>query len=181
MANIEIKGITWDLDGEQLEPWLAAQRLYKAGFKDADTLAVMWAVIEAESGGFLKAWHHNVTRNEDGTIKIFDGYLMEVKSTDLGFIQKNIVHDPTQLLPVEGDQSKLFVADLFEAFPELARGDESAKIAFNMWKTRGFQPWYAYSNKSYEKILGRGCVAVANYLALKHGLRPMPYVKRIES
>ena len=175
----EIQGVTWDFDGEQLDPWLAAQRLYKAGFKDADDLAVMWAVMESESGGYLKAWHHNVTRNEDKTIKIFNDNLMEVKSTDLGFIQKNMVHSPTVLLPIEGDQSKLFVADLFEAFPDLARGDLSAKIAFNMWKTRGFQPWYAHTNGSYKKSMGRACVAVANFLALKHGLRPMPHVKRI--
>ncbi|MFI5405145.1 MAG: hypothetical protein ACHQ1D_01390 [Nitrososphaerales archaeon] len=176
----EIKGVTWDLDGEQLEPYLAAQRLYKAGFKDADLLCTMWAVIEAESGGYLKAWHHNVERNEDGTIKIYDGYLMNVKSTDLGFIQKNIPHEPDILLPIQGDQSQLFVNDLFVAFPELARGDESAKIAYQMYKTRGFQPWYAYSNGSYKKSIGRGTAAVANFLALKNGLRPMPYVKRID-
>lgn len=181
MAIEEIRGVTWDLDGEQLKPWLVAQRLYKAGFKDADTLAVMWAVIEAESGGYLKAWHHNVTRNEDGSIKIFPDNLMEMKSTDLGLIQKNIVHNPTVLLPVEGNQSQLFVNDLFDAFPNLARGDKSATIAFNLWKTRGFQPWFAYTGGNYKKSLGRGFVAVANFLALKHGFRPIPYVKRIES
>lgn len=179
MAVEEIRGITWDLDGEQLKPWLAAQRLYKAGFKDADLLCTMWAVLEAESGGYLKAWHHNVERNADGTILVIDG-LMTVRSTDLGFIQKNIVHNPKQILPVEGNQSKLFVADLFLAFPELARGDESAKIAHEMYLQRGFQPWYAYSNGSYEKSIGRGTAAVANFLAIKHGLRPIPYVKRVE-
>jgi len=181
MANIELRGVTWDLDGEQLKPWLAAQRLYNAGFKDANLLATMWAIIEAESGGYLKAWHHNVTRNDDGTIKLFDGYLMEIKSTDLGFIQKNITHNPKPLLPIEGDQSSLFVIDLFNAFPELARGDKSAEIAFNLYKQRGFQPWFAYSNGSYKKSLGRGFVAVSNFLALKNGFRPIPYVKRIES
>jgi hypothetical protein len=176
----EIKGITWDLDGEELKPWLAAQRLYKAGFKDANVLATMWAIMEAESGGYLKAWHHNVVRNEDGTIFQSEG-LMEIKSTDLGFIQKNIVHNPHVILPIVGDQSKLFVEDLFLSFPELARGDESAKIAYELYKTRGFQPWYAWSNKTYEKSMGRACVAVSNFLALKNGLRPIPHVKRIES
>lgn len=175
----EIRGITWDLDGEQLDPWLAAQRLYNAGFKDAQELCVMWAVLEAESGGYLKAWHHNVTRNEDGTIKRFDGDLMEVKSTDLGFIQKNIVHNPKPLLPIEGDQSKLFVADLFDAFPDLARGDLSAKIARQLFLQRGFQPWYAHTNKTYKRSMPRACVAVANFLALKNGLRPIPLVKRV--
>lgn len=179
MANEEIRGITWDLDGEQLKPWLAAQRLYKAGFKDANLLATMWAVIEAESGGYLKAWHHNVERNLDGTILVIDG-LMTVKSTDLGFIQKNIVHDPRQILPVEGNQSKLFVEDLFVAYPELARADSSAEIAFELYTRRGFQPWYAHGNGSYKKSMGRACAAVANFLALKNGLRPIPYVKRVE-
>lgn len=188
MANEEIRGQTWDLDGEQLKPWLAAQRLYKAGFKDAKLLCTMWAIIEAESGGYLKAWHHNVVRNEDGTIFVSEG-LMEVKSTDLGFIQKNIVHNPTVILPIAGEQSKLFVNDLFDAFPDLARGDESAEIAYNMYKSslmafpeyKGFRPWYAYSNGSYRKSIGRATVAVANFLALSEGLRPIPYVKRIES
>jgi hypothetical protein len=175
----EIRGVTWDFDGEQLDPWLAAQRLYKAGFKDAQELCVMWAVLESESGGYLKAWHHNVTRNEDGTIKLFDDYLMEVKSTDLGFIQKNVVHNPRPLLPVEGDQSQLFVDDLFVAFPALARGDESAVIARQLFVQRGFQPWYAHTNGSYKKSMPRACAAVANFLALKNGLRPIPLVKRI--
>lgn len=179
MAIEEIKGITWDLDGEQLHPWLAAQRLYKAGFKDADLLATMWATIESESGGYLMAWHHNVVRNSDGSIKKTDDGLMEVLSTDLGFIQKNVVHEPNIILPVTGEQSQLFVNDLFLANPQLANGQESANIAFNMYKQRGFQPWYAYTNGHYKKNLGRATVAVANYLALKYGLRPMPYVRRI--
>lgn len=180
MANEEIRGITWDLDGEQLKPWLAAQRLYKAGFKDANILAVMWAVIEAESGGYLKAWHHNVERDEEGKILVSEDGLMIVKSTDLGFIQKNIVHNPHVILPIEGNQSKLFVEDLFVAYPDLARADKSAEIAFNLYKTRGFQPWYAHSNGSYKKSMGRACAAVGNFIAIKNGLRPIPHVKRVE-
>lgn len=179
MATEEIRGITFGLDGEELKPWLAAQRLYKAGFKDAKLLATMWAVIESESGGYLRAWHHNVVRNEFGTIKLANN-LMEVKSTDLGFIQRNIVHNPHVFLPIEGNESQLFVDNLFVIHPELARADKSAEIAYQMYKQRGFQPWFAYTNKSYERNLGRACVAVANYLALANGLRPMPHVKRIE-
>jgi len=172
----EIKGITWDLDGAELMPWLAAQRLYKAGFKDAKLLTTMWAVLEGESGGYLKAWHHNVSRNDDGSIKIINE-MMEVKSTDLGFIQKNIVHTPKVLLPIVGDDSKNFVKVLFEVYPELARGDRSAEIAYKLYQDRGFQPWYAYTNGGYEKHLGKAVLAVGNYLALANGLRPMPYVK----
>ena len=65
----EIRGVTWDFGGRQLEPWEAAQKLYVAGFKDARQLAIMWAVIEGESGGYTRAWHHNVVRNEDGKFR----------------------------------------------------------------------------------------------------------------
>jgi hypothetical protein len=176
----EVRGLTWDLDGEQLEPWLAAQRLYKAGFKDADVLCTMWAIIEAESGGYLKAWHHNVKRTEDGQILYNDANQMTVLSTDLGFIQKNVVHDPPVLIG-SPEEAQAFVDNLWVQHPELARGDESAEIAYLMYKQRGYTPWYAFTNKSYMNSLGRGTVAVANYLALKHGFRPMPYVKRVVS
>lgn len=180
MAVEEIRGITWELDGEELKPWLAAQRLYKAGFKDAKVLAIMWATIEAESGGYLKAWHHNVTRNEDGTIKRTADGRMEVRSTDLGFIQRNVPHSPFVLLPTTGDESKLFVEELFTANPDLARADKSSEIAFQLWKQRGFQPWYAYTNGHYKKSMDRACLAVANFLALANGLRPIPFAKRVE-
>jgi len=173
----EIRGITWDLDGAELLPWLAAQRLYKAGFKDAKLLTTMWAIIEGESGGYLKAWHHNVQRNEDGTIFRNSAGNMLVNSTDLGFIQKNVVHGTPVELPLTGTESKDFIATLFEIYPELARGDESAAIAFQMYKQRGFQPWYAYSNGGYKKHLPKAVLAVANYLALANGLRPLPLVK----
>lgn len=160
----ELYGITWGLWGEELEPWQAAQRLYRAGFTDAKELATFWAVLEAESGGYLKAWHHNVVRNLDGTIARDAEGRMTVRSTDLGFIQKNTVHDPPVKLKLEADASGGFVEGLFEALPELARGDESAAIARSMFESRGFQPWYAYSNGSYKRSLERGCLAVANYL-----------------
>jgi hypothetical protein len=162
----ELRGITWGLDGAELAPWQAAQRLYKAGFIVAKELAIFWSVIEAESGGYLKAWHHNVTRNADGSIfKTADG-LMEVRSTDLGLIQKNVVHSPRVQLSVSGTESQAFVNDLFAANPELARGDESAEIAREMFEQRGYQPWYAFSNGSYKRSLDRGCLAVGNYLGM---------------
>lgn len=179
MAVEEIKGVTWDLWGAELKPWLACQRLYKAGFKDADLLATMFAVIEAESGGYLKAWHHNVKRNEDGSIFRTSDGLFQVNSTDLGFIQKNVVHNPKVILT--DSEAPAFVEDLFAAFPDLARADKSAEIAFAMYQDRGFQPWYAYSNGSYKKSMGRACAAVGNFIALKHGLRPIPHVQRVEN
>lgn len=161
----EIRGLTWDLNGEQLDPWQAAQRLYLAGFKDAQLLCKFWAVLEAESGGYLRAWHHNVERLPDGTILRDSQGRMTVKSTDLGFIQKNIVHDePVKIL--DEAESQAFVDSLFDQHPELANGAQSAEIAYNMFKQRGFQPWYAYSNGSYKKSLERACLAVGNYLGM---------------
>lgn len=160
----ELYGITWGLWGAELDPWQAAQRLYRAGFTDAKTLATFWAVLEAESGGFLKAWHHNVERELDGSIKRDAEGRMTVKSTDLGFIQRNVLHSPAIRLRVEAEASAKFVEALFAELPELARGDESAAIAFQMFQSRGFQPWYAYTNGSYKRSLERGCLAVANFL-----------------
>lgn len=160
----EHRGITYDFTGERLEPWQAVQRLYRAGFVDAKELAIGYAVMMGESGRYLRAWHHNVVRHEDGSIKLTQDGLMTVKSTDLGFIQRNVPHNPQVLLPVEGDQSRLFVEDLFGAFPQLARGDESAKLAFSLYKQRGWTPWYAHTNGSYKRSLPQACVAVGNFL-----------------
>ena len=175
----EIKGITWDLDGAHLMPRLAAQRLYDAGFEDAKLLTTMWAVIDGESGGYLKAWHHNVKRNDDGSIFKNAAGNMLVKSTDLGFIQKNVVHASPVELPVTGGEAKDFVDMLFKIYPELARGDESAKIAHQMYMQRGFEPWYAYTNGSYKKHLDQAVLGVANFLAQSNGLKPLPFVKPV--
>lgn len=175
----EIRGVTWDLDGAELLPWLAAQRLYKAGFEDAKLLTTMWAVIEGESGGYLKAWHHNVKRNDDGSIFRNEAGNMLIKSTDLGFIQKNVVHASPVEVATTGGEAKDFVDTLFKIYPELARGDDSAKIAYQMYKQRGFQPWYAYTNGSYKKHLDQAVLAVGNYLALANGLRPTPFLKHV--
>jgi hypothetical protein len=166
----ELIHITYDFDGERLEPWQAVQRLYLAGFVDPKLLAVGYAVMMGESGRYLKAWHHNVLRNEDGTILRSADGLMEVKSTDLGFIQKNVVHNPHVVLPIEGDQSALFVEDLFAAYPKLARGDESAEIAYALYNSvsggvkRRWTPWYAWVNGNYRKGLPSACVAVGQFL-----------------
>lgn len=176
----EIKSVTFDFWGEQLEPYLAAQRLYKAGFTDAKLLAVIWAVMEGESGGYLKAWHNNVERTPEGDILLSEG-MMTVKSTDLGFIQRNVVHTPTVRLEPTREAVGLFIEDLFNANPKLANGQESANIAYTLFKQRGFKPWYAYTNGSYRKNVSRGCLAVGNFLALANGERPIPHMKRIVS
>jgi len=160
----EILHVTYGLDGEQLDGWQAAQRLYLAGFKDAQTLGRMLAIIAGESGWYLKAWHHNVLHDADGNIiRDADGRFT-VTSTDLGFIQKNIPHSP--VVKIVDSESQAFVDSLFDDFPDLAFGDKSSAIAYSMYKARGFQPWYAYSNDSYKRHLDRACLAVGNYLGM---------------
>jgi hypothetical protein len=166
---IEIRGVTFGFDGEQLEPQQAAQRLYKAGFKDAKVLAIMWAILEGESARYLKAWHHNVARDDDGSIIRDDIGRFAVKSTDLGFIQRNVVHSPPK--KVTDAESPVFVESLFTANPDLARGDKSAEIAFALYQDRGYQPWYAYSNRGYRRHREAACSAVREYLRVVFGLR----------
>lgn len=160
----EIRGVTWGLDGDQFKDWQAAGRLYSAGFKDAQILGKMLAIIAGESGWFLKAWHHNVARDDAGAILRDSEGKFTVLSTDLGFIQKNIPHNPH--VKLADSESQGFVDNLFLHYPELARGDSSSLIAWNMYQNRGFQPWYAYSNGGYLKHLDKACLAVGNYLGL---------------
>src|SRR6188768_3109265 len=108
-----IEWVNYGFYGDRLDIVQRTQRLYNTqdntwGFKDLFVLTVAYAVMMGESGGYLKAFHHNVERNEDDTIKRFneDGTLwdgnglafMKVKSTDLGFIQKNTPHSPSRLI-----------------------------------------------------------------------------------
>ena len=167
LVSEEIRGVTWDLEGPQLNPWQAAQRLYHAGFKDARVLAEMWATLEGESARYLKAWHHNVLRDENGQIVRTGEGRLKILSTDLGFIQRNVARDaPVALLD---EECATYAQDLFVAHPDLALGDKSAEIAWGLFKTRGFQPWYAHTNGHHRKHLGNACLAVGNFLAVAHG------------
>lgn len=159
----EVRGITWDLEGAKLDPWQGIQRLYLAGFKDIRLVGTFWSVLEAESASYLMAWHHNVTRNADGSIFVSEDGLIEIRSTDLGYIQRNIVHEPRVQVAYEGDESRLFVHDLFASFPQLANGQKSAEIAWELFSKRGFQPWYAHSNGSYLKHMPNAPLALGNY------------------
>lgn len=162
----EIRGVTWDLVGQRLQPWQAAQRLFKAGFTDARQLTVMWAVLEAESARYLKAWHHNVSRDRNGNILKDNNGNMTVLSTDLGFIQRNVQHAPTKTLAMTNQDAQAFVDELFAAHDELSWGDQSAAIAKDLFDERGFQPWFAHTNGSYRKFLPQAIVAVGNFLGV---------------
>ena len=163
----EIRNVTWGLWGEELKEWQAIQRLYLAGFRDVQLLARMFAIIEGESGSYLKAWHANVKRDSTTKNIIYSAKgEMEIKSIDLGFIQKNVVLPaPVSVLPLP-EVMKPIVDELFERFPKLARADTAAEIAWEMFQDRGFSPWYAYKpgTPEFKGKVKRGCQAVGNYL-----------------
>jgi hypothetical protein len=176
MANEYLENISYGFYGPRLDPVQRMQRLYGGGFKDAALLVVAYSVMMGESGGYLKAFHHNVEREEDGTIKRFvvDGKTyMKVKSTDLGFIQKNTPHSPARMVEMTEEASLAFVDELFEKNPELANGYESAEIAWQMYNTvvggkkREFTPWIAYTNKNYKKSLAHASVSLGKWAANK--------------
>src|SRR5688500_4755151 len=66
-----IEDVTHGFAGPRLEGWQLAQRGYIAGFVDLKELQVFIAVMRAESGGYLRAFHNNVARNADGSIQRF--------------------------------------------------------------------------------------------------------------
>ncbi len=174
-----IEWVNYGFYGERFDSVQRMQRLYNTrdntwGFKDAMVLVVAYATMMGESGGYLKAFHHNVERNEDGIIKRFDQgdgkEYMRVKSTDLRFSQKNTVHTPTPLVEMTKEASLAFVDQLFVENPKLCNGWDSCKIAWNMYNTAGkkFTPWYAYTNGNYKKGLPGACVALGKLAANKY-------------
>lgn len=165
MADPEY-GIIYSFDGTRLSPQQSVDRLYKAGFTDVQQLAIGYAVMMGESGRYLRAWHNNVDRNPDGSIALDENGEMTVRSTDLGYVQRNVRHNPAvHLLPQEG-VVRPFIDSLFAAHPELGRADESAKIARGLYVAAGnnWTPWFAFTNRSYKKSLPSACLAVAKYL-----------------
>lgn len=159
-GQAEQRGVTWDLDGARLLPFQQAQYLYNAGIRDAADLATMVATLLGESAGYLRAWHHNVADQDDGTIV--------VKSTDLGWIQRNVVHD--EPIVVARDQAAALADRLFSENPSLAKPGTSAAVAAQLFAQRGFQPWYAYSNGGWKRHRSTAVLAVGNFLAVRLGL-----------
>ena len=159
-------GIIYSFDGTRLSPQQSVDRLYKAGFTDVQTLAVGYATMMGESGRYLRAWHNNVNRNADGSIALDAQGQMIVTSTDMGYIQRNIKHTPAVHLLPEADVVRPFIDDLFTAHPELARADESAKIAKQLYDSAGgkWTPWFAFDNGNYKKGLPSACSAIDTYL-----------------
>lgn len=159
-------GIIYSFDGARLSHQQAVDRLYRAGFHDVRELTVGFATMMGESGCYLKAWHNNCDLNDDGTVKLDADGKITIRSTDLGFIQRNVHHkEPVKLLPVKEDVAA-FIAVLYQEHPELANAGESALIARQLYEAAGhsWKPWFAWVNGSYRRSLPTACRAVEQYL-----------------
>lgn len=163
----EIRDVTWGLWGVELKEWQAIQRLYLAGFRDAQILAKMFAVIEGESGSYTKAWHANVMRESVSKGILYDSQgRMTIKSVDLGFIQRNVALPAPVAVDPTPEAMKPVIEELFERYPRLARADHSSEEAWLLFQDRGFSPWYAYKpgTPEFKAKVKRGAKAVGNYL-----------------
>lgn len=174
----EIRDVTYGLWGSELPEHSAIQRLVKAGFpiwvpshldiaEPHSPLLDMFAIIEGESGSYLRAWHMNVLRDPPITgdiVRDSEGR-MTVRSIDLGFIQRN-VDMADEKLPMTEEASKAFVDAKFVQYPQLARADLASMVAFDLWQDRGFKPWYAYKpgTDGFRLKKRRAAKAIGNYL-----------------
>jgi hypothetical protein len=170
------RGITWDLAGTRLKDWQAADFLDRAGFGKHGPLVLVdgVATMIAEAGLHLRAFHLNVDRDSDGRIVRDSQGRMHVKSADLGWIQKNTPSD--RHIPVTEEAAAELVAELFEEHPNLAKPLPSALVAYALYKERGYQPWYGYAHRAAH--MGQAVLSVANYLAVKRGLKDGFAVRR---
>ncbi len=184
----EIRGVTWDFGDEApMWPSVALRYLYNAKvmrnsvavypFRDAKMLAVAGAVMGGESAWYPKAWHANVVKDADGQI-VYDAQgRITVKSIDLGWIQRNAdladtAYQPEEIAPL--------VVSLFESeqYGYLDRPGLAANEAARLYVERGWQPWYAYSNKGYLRHLPKSILGAANFLAIEFGLGQSYYMIR---
>lgn len=179
----EIRSITWDLWGVELSHEQAIQRLVRAGFPvwrinpetnaPESPLLIMFAIVEGESGEYKEAWHINVEREDDGSISRFnqDGshwssgpQYMKVDSIDLGFLQNNV--KISILLPMEVTAVSVWVQGQFALHPQFAIPEQAAEYSFNIWKARGYHPWYAYKpgTDPWQLKMTYGAKAFGNWL-----------------
>lgn len=180
VAIPEIRDVTFGLWGSELPEHAAIQRLVRAGFPvwvpshlDVESphspLLEMFAIIEGESGSYVKAWHANVLRDPPftGQIVLDEMGMMTIKSIDLGFIQLNVNVVPDATVTPNEPTMAAYVQSQFDHHPELARADLSAMIAHDLWLERGFKPWFAYKpgTDNYRQKKARGAKAIGNWLA----------------
>jgi hypothetical protein len=106
-----------ELKGERIAPRYLAQHCWDQGWRDKE-LVTMVAVILSESQGYTEAVNDNV-----------DKVTGAIKSRDCGLSQINI---PASKIGTQEEK------DLYEIDYNLYR-------AWQLYKTRGFQPWYGYT------------------------------------
>lgn len=166
----EIRGVTWDLWGEELTHEQTIQRILVGGFPIQGGVALtMFCIVEGESGEYQRAWHINVKRDSDGNIfrVTIDGKeCMIPLSIDLGFIQYNVPIEAGTYLEMTPDAVEAFVESKFDEHPELADPFQSAVLAYELYKRRGFSPWYAYKpgTLKWRRTKKYGAKAFANWL-----------------
>jgi hypothetical protein len=105
------------LEGVQLQPKDIARLCYKQGWRDKDLILAV-ATCLSESDGYTDAYNNNLT--DDG----------KIRSKDVGLFQINI---PTSKVGTP------FEKQLFDP-------KTNVKAAWDLYKRRGFQPWYGYTN-----------------------------------
>lgn len=164
MGGTEERGITWDLAGTELHPYQASGYLYDAGFHDRNENAIGCAVMYAESGWYLEAWHINQGPNSVA------GETLDVASIDLGWIQRNVEPPGTVELAWTKEAVADFVAGMFTTHPDLAKPRKSAEAARQLFEARQWQPWVAFSSGAYKRYLNLACLAAGNSLGVHFGL-----------
>jgi hypothetical protein len=134
------------LEGPQLLPREIAKLLWDGGWRDADNIMIMAAIVQAESALFVRAWNFNPPTSSSPK-----------GSYDWGLYQLNDGG-------VTGNEQETFKAIAFD--PVLA-----TKQARKLYEARKFQPWVAYANGSYKKFIPQATKGVANMLRLKHDIK----------
>lgn len=120
----EVKGTTWDFDGRQLDYKSRLAVCFAQGFRGGDRVITAASVMTAESQGYTRAWHHNMS--DDCTTTL---------STDRGLFQINDVAHPT-----------LTEEEMFDP-------KTNVHAAHKIYESRGdtFTAWAAYNSGAYLK------------------------------
>lgn len=121
----EIKGVTWDFDGRQLDYKSRLAVCYAQGFGGKGTRVITAAaVMTAESQGYTRAWHHNLGLDCETVVSI-----------DRGLFQINDLAHP----------------ELTEE--EMYDPRKNVHAAWKIYRSRGnsFSAWAAYNSGAYMK------------------------------
>lgn len=121
----EVKGVTWDFDGRQLDYKSRLAVCYAQGFGGQGVRVITAAaVLTAESQGYTEAWHHNL-----------DDDCMTLLSTDRGLFQINDKAHP-----------ELTVEEMFDP-------RTNVRAAWKIYRSRSdsFSAWAAYNSGAYLK------------------------------